>query len=350
MRLLLLATLFFVLNANAQYHFSGAIDNDSWQNNVYLSLIEDYRKIDGIYTEQIISKVKADSTGYFEFIGNQLASTNSIYKIHVDNCFEEEENKNHFNGHCNNSKNILFIAKNTDTINFPLAFDSEMFCEIKSKNQSAASFININALKGDMSFDYTSFRSKTNRKLNNKKWFKILQDYGKNSNEPLAELYIYEFLTNKSAPFYSYYLEDLKSNLYYNELLERLQKTYPNTNYTKQYQTELAADKFTLKTNNTSSSINWLKFISILLFFSVLLNLWFWYKNQKNKSKKTITAKEQLTKQEQKIVNLILEEKSNKEISQELFISISTVKTHINNIYKKLNAQSRTDIKQLFSN
>jgi len=32
-----------------------------------------------------------------------------------------------------------------------------------------------------------------------------------------------------------------------------------------------------------------------------------------------------------------------------LFISLSTVKTHINNLYKKLDVTSREDIKQLFS-
>ena len=346
MRLSLLATLFFILNANAQYHFSGSIDNDTWQNSVYLSLIEDYRKIEGIYTEQIIAKVTADSTGSFEFIGNQLELKNRIYKIHVDNCFKDD--KNHFNEHCNNSKAILFIAKNTDTISFPFAFDSEMFCEIKSKNKSTTSLIDIDILKEDMSFDYASFRSETNRKLNNKKWFKKLQEYGKNLNEPLAEIYIYDFLTHKSAPFYSYYLEDLSTNSYYDELLQRLQKTYPNTNYTKQYKTELAADKFTLNTHNTSS-INWSKLIAILLVFSVLLNIWFLYQNKKKKSKKTLAAKEQLTKQEQKIVDLLLNDKTNKEIAQELFVSVSTVKTHLNNIYKKLNIQSRIDIKQLFN-
>ena len=56
---------------------------------------------------------------------------------------------------------------------------------------------------------------------------------------------------------------------------------------------------------------------------------------------------ENLTKQEQNILALILENKSNKEIADTLFVSVSTIKTHINNIFKKLNVQSREEIKAL---
>ena len=52
----------------------------------------------------------------------------------------------------------------------------------------------------------------------------------------------------------------------------------------------------------------------------------------------------QLSKQEQVIKALILEGKTNKEIANQLYISISTVKTHISNLYKKLGVSSRNDL------
>ena len=55
--------LFLVLtafSAKAQYRFTGHVDNTQWHNNVYLSIIEDYRKISGVYTEQIIAKTNTD--------------------------------------------------------------------------------------------------------------------------------------------------------------------------------------------------------------------------------------------------------------------------------------------------
>ncbi|MCK0161781.1 response regulator transcription factor [Allomuricauda sp. F6463D] len=52
----------------------------------------------------------------------------------------------------------------------------------------------------------------------------------------------------------------------------------------------------------------------------------------------------QLSKQETLVRNLILQGKSNKEIAAELFISLSTVKSHITNIYSKLNVVNRQEL------
>lgn len=50
---------------------------------------------------------------------------------------------------------------------------------------------------------------------------------------------------------------------------------------------------------------------------------------------------EALTRREQEILEKIVQGASNKEISQELFISPHTVKTHLHNIFKKINVKGR---------
>ncbi len=62
------------------------------------------------------------------------------------------------------------------------------------------------------------------------------------------------------------------------------------------------------------------------------------------KSKNAKIRIDQLSKQEIIIKELIIEGKANKEIADELFISLSTVKTHISNIYTKLNISSRNEL------
>lgn len=62
------------------------------------------------------------------------------------------------------------------------------------------------------------------------------------------------------------------------------------------------------------------------------------------KSKKRLTIIEELSNQEMKIKKHIIEGKSNKEIAEELFISLNTVKTHITNIYNKLNISTRKEL------
>lgn len=49
-----------------------------------------------------------------------------------------------------------------------------------------------------------------------------------------------------------------------------------------------------------------------------------------------------LTNREREILSLVAKGHSNKEISEKLFVSELTVKTHLKNIFKKLNVSSRT--------
>jgi len=115
--------LLFSLSVKAQYSFKGHVDPERWQNNVYLSLIEDYRKLSGVFSEQIISKHGLDSLGYFKFSGNQLDTENRIYRIHVDNCKDTEQAQNHFEGRCDGRQVYWLIvsrvwrtAKKTDLV------------------------------------------------------------------------------------------------------------------------------------------------------------------------------------------------------------------------------------------
>ncbi|OIQ21317.1 MAG: hypothetical protein BM557_03435 [Flavobacterium sp. MedPE-SWcel] len=60
--------------------------------------------------------------------------------------------------------------------------------------------------------------------------------------------------------------------------------------------------------------------------------------------KSTTEPLTKLTEKEKEVTTLIQQGKSNKEIAIELSISLSTVKTHINNLYKKLAVTSRPEL------
>ena len=51
---------------------------------------------------------------------------------------------------------------------------------------------------------------------------------------------------------------------------------------------------------------------------------------------------EDLTAREREVLMLIAKGKSNKEIADELFITLKTVKTHVSNILAKLQVEDRT--------
>ena len=89
----------------------------------------------------------------------------------------------------------------------------------------------------------------------------------------------------------------------------------------------------------------WIYFLGVFAALSILGNFYFIGKWRRlNKASKSTEA---LSKQEQRVMELILEDKTNKEIADTLFVSVSTVKTHINNLYKKMNVASREELKKL---
>lgn len=347
-KLLFIILLIFCFKGFSQYRFEGQVAEITTNQTVYLSIVEDYRKLSRTYLEQIIKKTETDSLGFFRFEGDNLSLDNRIYRIHIDECSDEIRDSNHFFGRCENSRSILFIANNEDTVTFPTSFADQVLCEIKSTNVKSDAFLKIDVLKEEMAFDFNDFRSEANRKLNSQKWFAALQSFGKNLNEPLAELYIYDFLSDKRNETYSYYLKDLSNNDYYTGLGNRLKITYPNAIFTDLYQSEIETD-LQLASHNLSSDkiLKWI--LGSLLTISILFNAYLIIRQKANREKFKNGAVEKLTSQEQKIVDEILKDKTNKEIASDLFISVSTVKTHINNLYKKLNVTSRDEIKQLLS-
>ena len=64
-------------------------------------------------------------------------------------------------------------------------------------------------------------------------------------------------------------------------------------------------------------------------------------------SKDTTNKLDELSNRQREVFELILGGKSNKEITATLHIELSTLKTHINQLYKILDIKSRKEIKQI---
>ncbi|MEO0734401.1 MAG: response regulator transcription factor [Bacteroidota bacterium] len=82
------------------------------------------------------------------------------------------------------------------------------------------------------------------------------------------------------------------------------------------------------------------RWLSVLLLASLLLNgflLLRWWHSRATPSEPSVD----LTAKEAEVLDLIAAGRSNKEIATALFISPATVKTHVNNIYKKVGIRSR---------
>jgi len=73
-------------------------------------------------------------------------------------------------------------------------------------------------------------------------------------------------------------------------------------------------------------------------------------KIKKKTKQEIINEVSTLTNQEEKIAKLICDGLSNKEIASTLFISSSTVKTHIRNLYSKLEISNRQQLIEKLKN
>lgn len=90
--------------------------------------------------------------------------------------------------------------------------------------------------------------------------------------------------------------------------------------------------------------------VAIALIFTGI-GLWIGFLNF-NKTKSVTTSNETagktfgLSKRELEVLELIADGHSNQEIADKLFVSLNTVKTHLSNIFSKLNVQRRTQAVQ----
>lgn len=96
---------------------------------------------------------------------------------------------------------------------------------------------------------------------------------------------------------------------------------------------------------STKPFFSWFFFLAISSLFIYTSHIKF---NQQNEYKEQehfdIDSRFGLTKRESEICILLLLGKINKDIATDLDISISTVKTHVQNIYKKINVSSRYEL------
>ena len=134
---------------------------------------------------------------------------------------------------------------------------------------------------------------------------------------------------------------DIQANYtYYSELLNEFKESTIDPGdylYLEQTCSQITNDKLRnkYKLSIAGNIIFGLAFVILLLF------VW----NRQN-TDLTKTQEVNLSSQELKVKNLILAGNTNKEIAAELFLSLSTVKTHISNLYKKLGVSSRAELKQ----
>ncbi|GAA3607673.1 response regulator transcription factor [Flavivirga amylovorans] len=294
------------IELNAQTNISGYISIDDSivdKQLIFLSI----KSINSTEESNIITSGQLDKNGFFN-INHGLLNENKLYTLSINN---------------NKRSSKSFILSNNDSLFF------------QKSNTPFTVFTNTNNADKEWQ-KLKKIIEKQDAGINE------IHNYTKDSLKILAiKLLSIKELKNRKLLKKDIYLNPE----YYSNLLKELKQSEIDANEYIFLETEL--EFHNLKSIENKYSIS--RLINFILGFLLLTLIVY-----KFSSKLLITKKEnyelELSKQELNVKKLILDGKSNKDIAEDLFISLSTVKTHITNIYNKLNVSNRSELIAKFKN
>lgn len=305
----------------AQTFIRGQIDLDTtnWALSAYLSIIPDFTQMYTMSNESIIQRAAIDKEGHFSFDGKTLASEDRLYRIHFSKKGEPSASliiggadENHF----------FLIANNQSDIGILIRSGHNLICDVTFSGYPLNKALQeINQIAGFLdTLDY--YGPAVNRDFVRQAVYDKLRQYADTCSNPLISLY---------AIYHSRFESDYPKNVAFYEKYLRKWRAQ-NSEYFRAFRAQLPVKQ----------SPDY--FLPLLLVFGLLLagTGAFFYLRIRRKSDKN--PYQSLTVQERKIFGLLKDGRSNKEISEECGISLSTVKSHVNNIYSKLKIGSRTDV------
>ncbi|GHN01703.1 hypothetical protein WSM22_31920 [Cytophagales bacterium WSM2-2] len=290
--------------------------DSSWDKVIYLSHIPTFNDMHTISNENIISRAVIDSFGYFEFDTGFIPEEDNLFRLHITRKGDAPaslviggKDENH----------LFFVANRHNDVYFEANAFYPPFRKItftqpgqNSTFQKITSLVNV-------SDSIAAESGAAKRKFIENKLYEELLSIADTAANPLVSLYaIYR------AKFESRYTADLGFYESYLNKWEGRKDSY-FTSFRNQVHTK------------TESS-----YVAIGIIFSCTVFAFGFFAGRYKVRKKSKV--ETLSTQERKIFELLRQGATNQEISDQCHIEISTVKSHVSNIFSKLNVKSRKEI------
>ena len=334
---LLLACLLMVPAIGmASYRIEGTVNRKGeWQPQIYLATID---KLDDYYNANakfVINVAPIDLDGRFVIEGDNLPNDPQFYRLYV---IKEEHSE--YNA-------CMFIGEEHNFIHLILDNDSKVSIQAATATYSPFGDYSIQGDPTNLlmralsklvypSYLFYEMKFPSELRFAEDKLNRDLFNFADTCSSTLVSL---AAINNTD---YDAYFETKEPN--YRTLQEQLVTRHPHHTYTKDYIRKMRyyGGDFDKK---TSSIYKWL---SLVLSF-VVVGLLFWIYRLKRRSEKEIIGNLptiesfQFTPQEIKILQAIKSGKTNKEIANDLFIEVSTVKSHINKLYAKFDVKNRKE-------
>ncbi|WP_305069279.1 LuxR C-terminal-related transcriptional regulator [Flagellimonas sp. S3867] len=317
-QVVVLVFVFLGMQLTAQQAVSGFVnfdDSDSWKLKIYLSQV-DLSDIENNAKVKTIAIEDVQKNGFFKFDKKHFSNSDKIYRLHVER-IQKIVNDTII-------KNVTFMLSEKDRIEFKKG--TQIFGDYITTNQADREWQKLKDFESKLVLQYLAQDERV----------KPRKGFVKDS----LQILLVKLVGIKQLESKQLLEKDITENeAYYLNLLSELQSSELNPSTYAFLERKLAY----LTNVDLERKLAQSKWLNVGLFFlTLVLSL----VALKIRRKRYTLLVSDLSKQERTIRNLILQGKSNKEIANELFISLSTVKTHITNIYSKLNVANRKELLQ----
>lgn len=347
--IVLFSTLLFSSVCRATYRIEGHVNlGDQWQAKIYMAAIEKLSDYYRASPDLIINIGLVDSTGYFILEGDNLPEEHRFYRLYLVKIQNDEYDACLYEG--GDDYNFVHVVVN----NY-----SQL--EITAADNSSAPFGNYQ-VKGDAdnvlmqklarivfpSFYFYQIKFPTELRFSQAKLQTDLKNFADTCQSAIVSL-----AAINNTDFDEYFDQD---RLFYESFGNRLKTELPYSVYTGNYLRKLRY--YANEDTNVIPSRIW-ALLALLAALLILAAIWITLLHKKitelesHSTEETALdhngpeLQEKLTQKESEILQLIGQGKSNKEIASELYVEISTVKTHINKIYTKLDVKNRREAAEL---
>jgi len=338
----LLGYLLLSFFAKGQYSVKVELGNNEKWKSATLELISNLNDLTGANMNQIVQTVAIDSAGRFEFSGIELPEEDQLYHILLGKKTVVEGGFGISTG-LNKSYELVILNNRTRVeISCPDASKSFSNCIVENSPKNAVLFYLNDEIAPSATRQLTQRKgtdSETSKQMIFSKYNSDLKTFADTCQYIIPSMVAIKMIKNLN--------EDFKNDpVYYEKFLKKIKPITKSSPYAIQLKTELDS----LQGIYFREKTDWSKLL--LPFFiglCALLILYIIYLRKKlssamkTEAEPPLVSLDVLSKKEREVFDLIADGKSNKEIAQTLFIEPSTVKSHANKIFQKLNIQSRKE-------
>jgi len=311
------------------YQIQGYLNIDSsWSKEIYLSLIPDFNEIHSISPNYLINTAIIDSNGYFILEGNNLPGQYQLLRLHIRKKADPVST-------------LIIGGKEQNFVHLLIKGGDRLFIQDKVdpggqpfKDPIFADPVNTIFQKFQMICDEwrnKQAKSKIEAELNQLAYDQMLMNFADTCSTGMVKWAILSELgISHLSESYSEWLTS-QIDLYQGHASPYWIPLYNEYNY------------INLQSGSDHKYFSWLLYlilgVAAILLISVTL------KKSNKRKKVSVSGKiKSLSIQEYKIFEFLKDGHSNKEIARQMNIEISTVKSHVNNIYLKLGVNSRKEI------